>query len=140
VLLGSAFGSTSPVGVRSPTLYVEIHLEAGATLPLPSEHEERAVYVASGTIELGGATHAAGTLVVVRPGGSPGVHAVEAAHLMLLGGAPLDGPRSIWWNFVSSHPERISAAAADWRAGRFPKVPGDEVEFTPAPEGPDFGG
>lgn len=136
VLAGEAYGARAPVGVRSPTLYVEAHLDAGATLPVPTEHVERAVYVVAGTVEVDGATYEVGRLLVLRVGSAPVLRAPAGAHVVLLGGAPLDGPRFIWWNLVSSRPERIDEAAADWRAQRFPKVPGDEVEFTPAPDGP----
>ncbi|HXU71834.1 MAG TPA: pirin family protein [Polyangia bacterium] len=134
VLAGTAFGATSPVGVASPTLYVDARLAAGATLALPDEHEERAVYVADGEVRLDGQRFGGGQMLVLRRGVPVTVTAQSAARIMLLGGAPLDGERHIFWNFVASSAARIEEAKADWRAGRFPKVPGDDKEFIPLPE------
>jgi redox-sensitive bicupin YhaK (pirin superfamily) len=138
VLAGSAFGATSPVGVRSPTLYVEARLDAGATLTIPPEHAERAIYVVSGAPVVDGRAFAPTELLVLRSGGDVVVTAREATHLMLLGGAPLDGPRHIWWNLVSSRPERIEQAARKWEERGFGAVPGDDVEFIPLPENLPF--
>jgi len=135
VIAGTAYGERAPTGVLSPTLYVHARLTAGATLTIDDEHEERAVYVADGAIECDGRRFEAGAMLVLRAGAATQVSAVSAADLMLIGGAPLDGPRHIWWNFVSSSQERIEQAKADWKDGRFGKVPGDEEEFIPLPEG-----
>jgi hypothetical protein len=132
VIAGTAFGLASPVRVFSPTLYVDARLDAGATLVLPAEHAERAVYVAAGTLQVEASRFDAGCLLVLEAGESVALHAPAGARLMLLGGAPLDGPRYIWWNFVSSRRERIDQASEDWRAGRFAAVPG-ETERIPLP-------
>jgi redox-sensitive bicupin YhaK (pirin superfamily) len=129
VVAGTAYGATSPVTVRSPLFYVEARLEAGARLPLPDDHAERAIYVVAGNVS----GYGAGTMVVFRSGAAE-IVAHEAAHVMLLGGAALDGERHIWWNFVSSSKERIERAKRDWREGRFATVPGDDQEFIPLPD------
>jgi redox-sensitive bicupin YhaK (pirin superfamily) len=116
------------------TLFLEARLKAGTTLPLEAEHEERAVYVIAGEIEIGGEQHGAERLLVLRPGDRIALHAKSDAHVVIVGGAAMDGPRHIWWNFVSSRKERIDAAKADWKAGRFGLVPGDTSEFIPLPE------
>ena len=131
VLVGSAFGATSPVGVRSPMLYLDITLSAGDALPLPLA-EERAVYVVEGRAQLDGDELPAGAMVVLAPDEEPMLSADGDARVVLIGGAPL-GHRHIWWNFVSSRKERIVQAADDWAAARFPAVPG-ETEFIPLPE------
>jgi hypothetical protein len=132
LLAGSAYGREAPVGVRSPTFYVEVHLETGAALRLPEEHAERAAYVVAGRISCGPHGCEPGRMLVLGPGAE--LRAEEPSHVMLIGGAPLDGDRYIWWNLVSSRPERIEQADLDWREGRFPVVPGDEIEFIPAPD------
>lgn len=133
LVAGSLFGRTSPLATLSATLFVDVALEAGARLPLDPETEERAVYLVSGEIEIAGDRFPAGQLLVFRPGDRITLAAVSAARLAILGGAAMDGPRHIWWNFVSSRRERIEAAKADWKAGRFDPVPGDS-EYTPLPE------
>lgn len=135
VIAGTAYGERSPTGVLAPTLYVHARLDAGATLPVDEEHEERAVYVVDGSITCGSKTFGEGAMLVLHPGAHVSIHAPERANVMLIGGAPLDGPRHITWNFVSSSKERIERAKADWREGRFPKIPGDDIEFIPLPEG-----
>jgi hypothetical protein len=134
VLAGTAYGQTSPVGVRSPTLYVHARLDAGAELEVDDQHEERAIYVVDGQIECDGQHFGQGALVVLRPGARAILRAPAAADLMLLGGAPLDAPRHIYWNFISSSKDRIEQAKDDWRARRFPSIPGDDAEFIPLPE------
>jgi redox-sensitive bicupin YhaK (pirin superfamily) len=133
VIAGTAFGARSPVAVASPTLYVDVQLERDAALKVPTEHAQRAVYVAEGAIRCGGDTFADGTLLVLRSGAEVELRAQTHARLLLLGGAPLQGERHIDWNFVASSRERIELAKRDWREGRFPKVPGDEDEFIPLP-------
>ncbi len=132
VLLGSLFGARSAVRTFSETLYADVTLEIGAVLPVPAEHEERALYLVGGTVEIAGEAFAPGRLLVLRPAAEITVTALSAARLMLLGGTSMDGPRHIWWNFVSSSAERIEQAKADWQGGRFPIVPG-ESEFIPLP-------
>jgi redox-sensitive bicupin YhaK (pirin superfamily) len=135
LIAGQAYGHTAPVRTYSPLFYVEARLGAGDTLALPEEYEERAVYVVSGEVKIGGTRIAPGTLPVLLPGGGLALEAESPAHVMLLGGARLPEKRYIWWNFVSSSPERIEQAQEDWRAGRFGLIPGDDKEFIPLPEG-----
>ena len=135
VIAGEAFGGRSPVPTFSETLYVDAALAAGAVLPVEPTHEERALYLVEGAVEIAGRRHEPGRLLVLQPRESLAVKALEDARLLLLGGEPMDGPRFIWWNFVSSRKERIEQAKADWREGRFAAVPGDD-EFIPLPEEP----
>ena len=88
----------------------------------------------TGEIEIGGERYGSERLLVLRPGDRVVVRAAIDAHIVVIGGAAMDGPRHIWWNFVSSRKDRIEAAKADWRAGRFDVVPGDTEEFIPLPE------
>lgn len=140
VLAGSAYGVSSPAPVSSPLFYVEVKLDPGARIEVPREHEERAVYVVSGELRCGSSVVRASTMAVLRPHHATVLEATVATHLVMIGGAPLDGPRWIWWNFVSSSKERIEQAASDWKEGRFPSVPGDEVEFIPLSDTPRFAG
>ena len=133
LIAGSLRGARSPVATFSEMFYADVELAGGARLSVPIEHEERAAYVVDGAIELAGESFAGGQLLVFRPGEAVTLSAASPARLLLLGGAPMDGPRHIWWNFVSSSKERIEQAKADWKAGRFAAVPGDP-EFIPLPE------
>jgi len=133
LIAGTGWGRHSPVGVFSETVYADVRLTAGATLTIPPEHEERGVYLLVGDIEIAGVRFEPGSMLVLRPGSPVDVRATAAAHLMVLGGESADGPRHIWWNFVSSSKERIEQAKADWKAGRFAPVPDDD-EFIPLPE------
>jgi redox-sensitive bicupin YhaK (pirin superfamily) len=137
VVAGALFGQRSPVQTLSALFYAAATLTPGAVLPLDTEHEERAVYLLDGTVEIEGRAFAPGRLLVFTPGRAltlrAPIGAKTAARLLLLGGEPLDGPRHIWWNFVSSRLERIEQAKADWKQGRFAPVPG-ETEFIPLPE------
>jgi len=133
LIAGTAHGESSPVEVASPTFYLARELDAGGSLPVPDEHAERAVYVAEGEVEVGGKTVGPGSLAVLRAGAAATVAARAASRVALLGGAPLEGERHLWWNFVSSSRERIERAKADWREGRFPSVP-EETDFIPLPE------
>lgn len=133
LIAGAAYGAQSPVAVCSPLFYVEALLEPGAVLQLPEEYEARAAYVVSGSVTAAGTPRGEGTLVVFRKSAPACLTATGPAHVMLLGGAPLDGERYMYWNFVSSSKERIERAKADWQGGRFPKVPGDDQEFIPLP-------
>jgi len=133
VVAGSAFGRTSPVLMLSEWFYAEVVLETGARAPLDPDHEERAIYVAEGEVEVAGEKFAAPRLLVFRPGDRIAVTAVARARLMFLGGDALEGPRYIWWNFVSWRRERIEEAKEQWKTGRFRPVPG-ETEFIPLPE------
>lgn len=135
VIAGDYAGQRSPVETRWSTLYVDAQLTAGAELPVDADHEERAIFIVSGEVELGGKTHPAGEMLILKPGVPMRVKATTAARLMLLGGATMDGERYIWWNFVSSSKERIEQAKADWSGGRFDAVP-DESEWIPLPDTP----
>ena len=134
VVAGTLHGLRSPVATASETVFAEARLKAGTVLPLDADHEERGVYVLSGEIEIGGDRHGPERLLVLKPGDQITVKAVTDAHVVVVGGAAMDGPRHIWWNFVSSRKDRIEAAKADWKAGRFELVPGDSTEFIPLPE------
>lgn len=135
---GSAYGQAAPTPTLTPTIYADARISAGASLEVPDGYEQRAVYVVSGQIECGDAAGAAradeGTMLVFRGGARARVRATTDARVMILGGAPIDGERHIWWNFVSSSKERIERAKSDWKEGRFPKVPGDDAEHIPLPE------
>jgi hypothetical protein len=133
VIMGSLYGVRSPVAFPHETIYAEAVLAPGAVLPLDGTHEERAVYVVAGEIDIAGDAFGPGQLLVFRPGDRISILANSQARLMVLGGEPMDGPRHIWWNFVHSSRERIDQAKADWKAGRFGSVPG-EHEFIPLPE------
>jgi hypothetical protein len=140
LILGDAWGERAPVKTASEMFYADAVLEAGASIPLPDNHEDRGVYVVQGSIVVAGQPYAAGQMMVFRPGDRMSVTAGEAgARLMLLGGATLEGSRHIWWNFVASSKERIEAAkeawrAGDWAHGRFRLPPGDADEFIPLPD------
>jgi hypothetical protein len=131
VLVGDAFGATSPVHCLSPMFYVEAQLAAGAVLPLP-QYSERAAYVVEGALGCGAERVEARRMAVFAPGPAPAVRAETASRVMLLGGEPV-GPRHIWWNFVSSSPARIEQAKRDWKEGRFPLIPGEDAELIPLP-------
>lgn len=135
VILGTAYGATSPAGVLSPTLYVHARLDAGATLTVDDTHEERAVYVVSGSVRSEVGLLEEGTMAVLPHSLRSNLTAEGPSRMMLVGGAPLDGERHVFWNFVASSKERIERAKDDWKNGRFPRVPGDDVEFIPLPEG-----
>ncbi len=134
IITGAALGLTSPVKVFSPSVDVEARCDYGASRGLDAQHEERAVFVIDGTVEVGDMPYGNGTMVVLTPGETVKLRAMGAARAMLLGGARLDGPRHLWWNFVSSSKERIEQAKADWKAGRFGTIPGDDKEFIPLPD------
>lgn len=132
LLMGEAFGMSSPVRCYSGTLFAAARLAAGAAWRVEPVAAERAVYVVSGALTLDGTPVQAGQLAVLEPGASVAVQAGDETRLMLLGGDPLDGPRYLHWNFVSSRREAIIAAREAWQNGRFPPVPG-ETEFIPLP-------
>ncbi len=148
LILGEAWGARSPLKFAHPGFYAEAVLAPGAVLPIDADYDERAIYVASGEIDITGQSFAAGRLLILRPGDRVSVLATSHARIMVLGGEPMDGPRHIWWNFVSSSRDRIAAAKSDWMASRtgaldmaggtggsvFKTVPGDETEFIPSPD------
>jgi redox-sensitive bicupin YhaK (pirin superfamily) len=136
LIAGSIFGKRSPVKTFSEMFYADITLVTGARLVVPSDHEERAAYVVEGSIRLlpdDGVFHP-GQLLVFKSGAEVILQAESTeCRMMLLGGEPMDGPRHIWWNFVSSSPERIEQAKSDWKLGRFAPVV-EETEFIPLPD------
>ncbi|MFT3671727.1 pirin family protein [Aestuariivirga sp.] len=134
IIAGSMYGERSPVKTASDLFYADVVLEAGARLPLPAEHEERGIYISEGSLTIAGDTHEAGRLLVFKPGDEITLSTETGARFMMLGGEPMDGPRYIWWNFVSSSKDKIEAAKDDWKRARFSIVPGDEKEFIPLPE------
>jgi redox-sensitive bicupin YhaK (pirin superfamily) len=133
VIAGRALGARSPVAVFTDTLYAAAELAPGASLVLPPDHEERAVYLVEGSVTVGGEALEPGQMAVLAADGDAGIRADASSIAMLVGGARMDGRRFIWWNFVSSTKERIEQAKADWRDERFAPVPG-ETERIPLPE------
>ena len=135
LIAGTGWGLASPVAVSSPLFYADAVLTPGAAVPLPDEHEERAAYVLTGEVEVAGDRFEAGRMLVFRVRDRITLRAgPQGARLLLLGGAAMDGPRFLFWNFVSSSRERIEQAKSDWKDGRFGKIPGDEVDFIPLPD------
>ena len=140
LILGAAYGERAPVETPSEMFYLDAVLEPGAGLPLPDNHEDRGAYVLEGAVEIAGQVFDQGKMMVFRPGDRVSMKAgSQGARVMLLGGATMDGPRHIWWNFVASSKERIDAAkeawrAGDWQNGRFQLPPGDDAEFIPLPD------
>lgn len=133
LIAGNAYGLKNEVSIHSPLFYLHVKLDKGAKMELPPEHPERAVYLANGSVELGGHTYSKGQMLVFSKTESPTILAKEATTLMLLGGEPL-GERFIWWNFVSSSKERIEQAKNDWKSGKIILPPNDNNEFVPLPE------
>lgn len=134
IIAGRGFGMESPVRVFADTFNVAVDLNAEAELELPADAVERSLYVLEGQAQLDGADIPARHLVLLGRGTTPRLRARTPVKAMLMGGEPLDAPRHVWWNFVSSSRERIEQARQDWLAGRFGLVPGDEQEFIPLPE------
>jgi redox-sensitive bicupin YhaK (pirin superfamily) len=132
VVIGSAFGATSPVITLSDTLYVAVDLAPGQSIEIP-EAQETGIYVVEGNVAIGDQFVEPGALAVLRAGARGVVTAESASKIMFFGGAPLEGERTIWWNFVSSSKERLERAKRDWREGRFEPVPG-ETDFIPLPD------
>jgi redox-sensitive bicupin YhaK (pirin superfamily) len=133
IIAGSSFGVASKVDMVSPWFYVEVSLDEGKSVPLDADHEERAIYVVDGEIEIAGEPFEGPRMLIFRPGDRITVRATRPSRMMFLGGTALEGPRYVWWNFVSSSKERIEQAKQDWKSGRFEAVP-DETEFIPLPE------
>lgn len=133
LIAGKGWGKQSPVQVFSETIYADVQIAGGSALPILPEHEERAVYVLEGTVAVAGEDYAAGSLMVFKPGIAIDVQTSADARVMVLGGEAADGPRHIWWNFVSSRPERIEQAKRDWEEKRFAEVVDDD-EFIPLPK------
>ncbi len=140
LILGNAYGETAPATLFSETFYLDVTLRAGARFPLPEDHEDRGLYITEGSVSIAGQTFEAGRMMVFRPGDAITVAAGEqGARLMALGGATLNGPRYVWWNFVASSRERIETAKDEWRAahwgkGLFDLPQDDRDEFIPLPD------
>jgi len=133
VIMGEAYGQASPVTSYSPTLYLDCRLDAGATLALPDHYPELAIYVVTGAVNVDDKIYPAGVMAVAAATNRQlYLQASEDSRVMVIGGESL-GPRTVWWNFVSSSKERIEVAKSDWKEGRFDSVPGDD-EFIPLPE------
>lgn len=133
LIAGEAFGLRSPVQVLSPLFYADLTLKAGGSFAFTVEHAERALYPVAGQVRLGDEALPLDQLAVLEPGRPVRIEADTDARVMLLGGAPLDAPRHMWWNLVSSDPALVEQARLDWAAGHFPGVPG-ETERIPLPE------
>ncbi|WP_292094172.1 pirin-like C-terminal cupin domain-containing protein, partial [Mesorhizobium sp.] len=134
VVIGAFSGLRSPVVTASDTLYADVSLAPGASVKIPADAEERAIYTLEGEVSISGDRFPAERLLVFRPGDEIVVSSESGAHFMLFGGASLGSKRYIWWNFVSSSKERIEQAKEEWKTGRFDIVPGDEEEFIPLPD------
>jgi redox-sensitive bicupin YhaK (pirin superfamily) len=132
LILGDLFGMSSPVATVTPMFYADVTLTAGKGIAIPSDPDERAVYIVEGALEIDEKTYEAGELLVFPIGVDVRLRAAPGARIVVFGGPALDAPRFVWWNFVSSRKSRIEQAAEDWRAGRFPPVPG-EHEHIPLP-------
>lgn len=134
VIAGEVMGIKAPTQTAWPTLYADAVMAAGSSMPLDATYEERALYTVSGSIDIAGDVFEPGQLLVFKAGDAITIKASTDARFMILGGAPMDSKRYIWWNFVSSSRERIEQAKADWKERRFDTVPGDDVEFIPLPD------
>lgn len=133
VIAGSYEGVVSPVEVISPTLYIDIAMKAGKTVAVPADYQERALYAVEGDLAIGGVDYPAMQLLVLKPNQRMDVTAKTDARCVVVGGEPLEGPRYIWWNFVSSSEDRIEQAKSDWKNKNFPVIDGDP-EFIPLPD------
>ncbi|MBP6380190.1 MAG: pirin family protein [Sphingorhabdus sp.] len=136
IIMGSLWGATAPTTQHAETIYADIAMDAGAALLIDAHADERAVLVAMGDASLDGQPLETHSLYILKPGVPMTLRAGSDARVMLLGGEAFKTPRHVWWNFVSSSRDRINQAKDDWKAGRFPKVPGDEIESIPIPEIP----
>ncbi|WP_448662122.1 pirin family protein [Sphingomonas sp. CJ20] len=136
VIMGELWGASAPTTSYAQTIYADIALEPGASIPIDPSADERALYVSMGEASLDGMPLIPMTLYVLRPGTHATLRSERGARVMLCGGEAFTTPRHVWWNFVSSSRDRINQAKEDWKAGSFPKVPGDDKEFIPIPEVP----
>ncbi|AOF96091.1 pirin family protein [Sphingobium sp. RAC03] len=135
VIMGSLWGETSPVTTYAQTIYADIQLSPGGRIPIDPSADERAIYVSGGDAALDGMMLMPQTLYVLRPGTRATLMSVDGGRVMLCGGEAFTSPRHVWWNFVSSRPDRLMQAREDWEALRFPLIPGDDQEFIPIPQG-----
>lgn len=136
IIMGSLWGATAPTTTYAGTIYADIVLDAGGSMPIDANEDERALYVALGDATLDGMTLEPRTLYVLKPGTTATLRSSGGGRVVLCGGEAFTTPRHVWWNFVSSDRDRINQAKADWKAGLFPTVPGDDREFIPIPEVP----
>jgi len=134
LIAGLAYGYKSPVKTHSPLFYAETKMGTDSVLNLPNDYAERALYLVSGSLRISNTIIDPKTMPIFASGDNITIEALAPSHFMLLGGEPLSEPRFIDWNFVSSSQERIEQAKADWKEGRFAKVPGDDKEFIPLPD------
>ena len=136
VLMGTLWGATAATPQHAPTIYADIQLQPGGSIPIEAEADERGVMLVGGTAELDGAALEPYALYVLRPGHEGRLSSTNGGSVMLLGGQAFSTRRHVFWNFVSSSRERINQAKEDWKAMRFPLIPGDDEEFIPIPEVP----
>ncbi|HSI17220.1 MAG TPA: pirin-like C-terminal cupin domain-containing protein, partial [Sphingomonas sp.] len=136
IIMGSLWGASAPTTTYAGTIYADIALDPGASVPIDAAAEERAVYLAIGEATLDGVPLELHTLYVLKPGIATSLTSRNGGRAMLCGGDAFTTPRHVWWNFVSSSRDRIQEAKRAWKAGEFPKVPGDDKEFIPIPEVP----
>ncbi|WP_095011615.1 pirin family protein [Tsuneonella mangrovi] len=137
VIMGSLWGKTAPTTTYAETIYAEIVLAPGGSLPIDAEADERAVMLVGGEASIDGQSLEPFALTVLTPGAAMRLSSEAGGRVMLLGGEAFTTKRHVWWNFVSSSRERINQAKDDWRAGRFAQVPGDSDEFIPLPDRPN---
>ncbi|HEX7782778.1 MAG TPA: pirin family protein [Sphingobium sp.] len=135
VIMGKLWGQRAPVTTYANTIYADIMLRPGGSVPIDPEAEERALYVSGGDAGLDGLALVPQTLYVLRPGTSATLHSVDGGRVMLCGGEAFSSARHVWWNFVASTKDRLMQAREDWEAMRFPLIPGDDQEFIPIPQG-----
>lgn len=134
VIMGTLWGATAPTTTYAQTIYADIILDGESSVPIDASADERAVYLALGDASLDGFPLEPQILYVLAPGHAGTLRSAKGGRVMLCGGEAFATPRHVWWNFVSSDRERINHAKEEWKAGRFPKVPGDDKEFIPIPE------
>ncbi|WP_049722904.1 pirin family protein [Gilvimarinus polysaccharolyticus] len=133
VVAGECFGVHARLETHSSLFYADITVEPGRYIKIDADYIERAIYLVQGVISVDDCTFGAGQMLVLKPGAEIIVHSSSGAAFAVIGGEPLDGPRHLWWNFVASDRELIEQAKADWRDGKFGRVPGDN-ELIPLPE------
>jgi redox-sensitive bicupin YhaK (pirin superfamily) len=136
VLMGTLWGKTAATPCHSPTIYADIELDPGSAIPIDAEADERGVMLVAGEAELDGQALELFTLYVLKPAHPAQVSSNGGARLMLMGGGAFSTRRYVFWNFVSSSRDRINQAKEDWKALRFPLIPGDDQEYIPLPEVP----
>lgn len=134
IIMGTLWGATAPTTTYAQTIYADIILDGESSVPIDASADERAVYLALGDASLDGFPLEPQILYVLAPGHAATLRSAKGGRVMLCGGEAFATPRHVWWNFVSSDRERINHAKEEWKAGRFPKVPGDDKEFIPIPE------